>query len=85
MADTRKSPSRNSHQNSIRAAFNDHDKSLTVSEFVTAKVGHKITTRVVNTTTDEVDYHDGTSLIMTVRIIYTDTTKSKISSQERVV
>jgi hypothetical protein len=70
--------------NAIVASFNQEDKSITTSSFLTAKVGHKIQYSAPDTVTDDWSYYDGTNLLYTIRVIYTDITKSQISSVARI-
>ena len=53
MSQTSKPMSDRDFQQTLRASFNDSDKSLTTSSFITAKVGHKITRSDVNATTED--------------------------------
>lgn len=58
MSDTTKHMSEKDFQQTLKASFNDSDKSLTTSGFVSAKIGHKITRTVVDATNDDYRYFD---------------------------
>ena len=80
-----KEASQQSADNTLRYAFNDADKSLTTSTFVTAKVGHKIMRNVISPTVDDFESYDGSSLLFTIRVTYTNSTHDDIVSVERTV
>jgi hypothetical protein len=42
----------------LQAVFNEADKTLTTAGFIDAKVGHKITRTIVDSTTDDFRYFD---------------------------
>lgn len=58
MANTTKPMSEKDFNQVMRSAFNDEDKTLSTSSFVSGKVGHKITLTVVSTTVDDFRYLD---------------------------
>lgn len=83
MANTTKAPSKNDYEQIFKNAANDTDKSIAVSGFVNAKVGHRVARTAVNATTDDYSYFDGATLLMTIRVIYTTSGKTEIDSVER--
>lgn len=68
----------------IRATYNPDDKSVTTSSFVDAKVGHKILRNAIDSVTDEYSYYDDTTLLKTIRIVYTSAAHTDIVSVERI-
>jgi len=68
----------------LQFAFNENERSISVGSFITAKIGHKIEQVAVNSTTDDFHYYDSSTLVLTLRIIYTDSTKETLSSVERI-
>lgn len=76
--------SKQDSENALRYSFNDTDKSLTTSSFVTAKVGHKITRVDIDAVTEEFSYYDNANLLYTIRIVYTTSSKEILSSVERI-
>jgi len=71
-----------------RFAFNDVDKSVQTSGFLTGKVGHKIT-QAASTTTSPNDtltftYFDGATVLYAIQVIYTDNTYATMISAERI-
>lgn len=58
MSDTTKHMSEKDFQQTLKSSFNDSDKSITTSGFVSGKVGHKITRTVVDATNDDYRYLD---------------------------
>ena len=76
----------------LREVFNQTDDSITVSNFVSAQVGNKITridTDAGNlagaVAGDDFSYLDGATLLYTLRVLYSDTGKTALISVERVV
>jgi len=55
----------------------------TIDGFITQKVGRKVVMEAIDTVTDDFHYYQGASLLWTVRVVYTDTTKNFLLSAER--
>lgn len=89
MSQSSKELSERDYQQVLRASFCDTDKSLTTSGFVTSKVGNKIT-QTITTTTVANDtllfsyFSDQTTLLYTLKIIFTDATQTTMISTERI-
>lgn len=83
---TKPNPQTNSG-NAIVASYNEVDKSLAVSGFLTAAIGRKITQTITTTTvandTEEISFYDGATLLYTLEIIYTDGNRTVMLSAER--
>lgn len=88
MAETTKPMSEKDYQQTLRGAYNDVDKSLTVNGFVGAKIGHKITLAIQTTTvasdTELYTFFDGATQLMQIKIIYTTSTRDLMLSVERI-
>jgi hypothetical protein len=69
--------------NIAREIYNNTDKSITTSSFISAKVGNKITLAQPNTVTDIYSFFEGVTLLYSLTIIYTDPTKAVLVSVER--
>jgi hypothetical protein len=87
MSETQKPLSNRDYQQTLRASFNDSDKTLSVSGFLTGKVGHKVelsiaTTNVANDT-EVFSFSDSGTALYTLTIIYTDATRGTLLSAER--
>lgn len=82
---TTKPASDMSEENVLRGAYNDVDKTLSTSSFITAKLGHKISQAIINPTTSDWSWYDVAVLLYTIRIIYTDASHTDIVSVERTV
>lgn len=71
-----------------RFAFNDVDKSLTVNGFLVGKVGHKIEVTITTTSvTDDSEvysFSDSGTLLYSLKIVYTDGSRSQMVSAERI-
>ena len=80
---TTKSPSKWDYEQVLKLASTDALGTLGVSGFLQGKVGHRIQKTVINSTTDDYSYYNGAILLMTLRIIYDDSTKAAITSAER--
>jgi hypothetical protein len=72
----------------IRLSFVDSLSSLSMSDWVSAKVGRKLTYTISTTTvsndTITIDYLEGAVSLATVKSIYTDGTRTVLISQERL-
>lgn len=75
----------------LQGAFNDVDKSLTSAGFLVGKIGHKVTRTDTSggfltgsQTGDDYTFYDSSLLLYTLRIIFTDSSKTIIVSAERV-
>jgi len=83
MANTSKAPTLQDHQQTLEAAFNDSDKSYTVSGFVSAKVGHKVLVTYPSASTEQYEFLDVSTSLYTILLTYTDGTKTNLLSAER--
>ncbi|MDW8347621.1 MAG: hypothetical protein RML94_11745 [Bacteroidia bacterium] len=88
MAVTTKPASSLSGDNILRNSYIEEIKSVQVGGFVASKVGHKITLTIqttnVSNDTELYSYYDGSTLLMQIKIIYTNSTREIIQSVERV-
>lgn len=84
MSITTKQASKLDYEQVIKSASTDELATIATSGFVQSKVGHKIEKSVVNATTDDFSYYNGSTLLMTLRIIYDDSTKASVTSAERI-
>lgn len=85
MADhTTKTMSERDFQQAIKLSFNDSDDSLTTSSFVSAKVGYKITRSIMSATVDNYSYYDGTTLLYTLKVTYSNAAHDDVNEVERI-
>lgn len=88
MADTTKPMSKQDANQTLQYAFNDNTKTLAVSGFISAKVGHKITLTIsttnVSNDTETYEYFDGSTSLMQLKIIYATGTRETMLSVERI-
>lgn len=74
--------------NAIVASFNDVDKSLTTSGYLVAKVGRKITQTISTTSVANdtllFDYLEDSVSLYVIKVIYTDGTRTTMTSVERI-
>lgn len=84
MSSTNKPLSEYDFQHVIRKAHNE-DGTLGVNGFIVGQLGRKITRTLVNSTTEDYSFFDGTTLLYTIRIIYTDSSRADLASVERTV
>jgi hypothetical protein len=85
LAETSKQLSNLNSDGAHRAIYNQEDHSITTSSFITAKAGHKISFVETSSTVQDISYYDGTVLLYTIRIIYSNSTRDAIVSVERTV
>lgn len=64
-------------------SFNRVDNSLSTSSFLVGKVGRKIEVNYVDSVTEEYSYYEGTDLLYTLQLVYTDSSKDNLASAER--
>lgn len=83
MADIQKPMSRMDGQQVLKEIFNQTDHSITTTSFISSKVGNKIERAAINATTDDYSYFDGATLLYTIRVIYSTSSKEEIASVER--
>ena len=84
MANTTKELSQKDYQQVLRGAFNDADKSLSTSGFLTGKIGHKITRTLVDPVTEDYSFYDSDTLLYTYRVIYETSDLATLVSAERI-
>jgi len=84
MSNTTKAPSKLDYEQIQKLEFNPELASKTTSGFVQGKIGHKIERAVVNYTTDDYSYFDGSNLLMTIRVTYATSSKEEVNSAERI-
>jgi hypothetical protein len=88
MAETRKPMSEKDYAQVIKSVFNDTDKSLTINGFLVGRVGHKVTLTLSTTNfvndTETYSFYDNGTLLYSIRIIYTDSTRSVMLEAERI-
>jgi len=74
-------------QQTLRASFNDVDKSLTTNGFLVGKVGHKITLSISTTNvasdTETYAFSDNGTALYSITVVYTDGSRSQMLSAER--
>lgn len=68
----------------LKFAFDSTTKTLATGNFIMSKIGHKITQTAFSTTQDDFAYSDSGTLLMTIRVSYTDATKATFLSAERI-
>ena len=92
MSQTNKPFSDRDADQTLRASFNDVDKSITTAGFLVGSVGHKVTR--TNTSGgdlgpaaagDDFAFSDNGTPLYTLRILYNDVDKTNFLSAERVV
>lgn len=88
MAVTTKPASPLSGDNILRNSYSEETKTLNVSGFISAKVGHRITLQIQTTNvandTELYSYYDGSTLLMQIKVIYTTGARDLLQSVERV-
>lgn len=68
----------------LQAAYNDNDGTIAVGSFVATKINHKVERTAVNSTTDDFKYYDGSTLLYTIRVVYTNSAHDDFVSAERI-
>jgi hypothetical protein len=84
MANTNKEQTHLDGHQTLKAAFNNEDASITVNGFLAGKVGRKVEVTYVDTVTEQYDFTEDSILLMSYELIYTDATKDSLLSAERI-
>lgn len=84
MANSEKNMAEVDAEQALRFAFDNNTKTFATGNFVGLKIGHKIEQVAVNSSTDDFKYYDGATLLQTIRVTYTTSTKDVLSSVERI-
>jgi hypothetical protein len=84
MADIQKPMAKIDGQQVLKEVFNQPDHSITVSGFISSKVGNKIERTPVSSSIDDYSYFDGTNLLYTLRVTYSSSSKDQVNSVERI-
>lgn len=83
MANTTKKLSDRDAAQTHKLSFNDVNATMGVDGFIVGLVGRKIT-RTDNGASEDYSFYEGASLLYTIRITYTDNTKSNLLEVERI-
>ena len=84
MSETSKKLSEKDYAQTLQGSYNDVDKTLSVNGFIVGKVGHRITRTDYLTIGDDYSFYDGTTLLYTIRVTYTTSSKSILAAVERI-
>lgn len=72
----------------LRGSYNEVDKSIATSGFLTSKIGHKvqlaISTTTVSNDTETYTFSDSGTTLYQLKIIYSDSARSILLSAERI-
>lgn len=69
----------------LRFAFSDEDRTIAVGSFVGLQVGHKVVRNVISSTVDDFEFYDGSTLLKTIRVTFTNAAHDDLVSAERTV
>lgn len=88
MAITQKAPSDLDYSQNIQGAYNDVDATLSTNGFLVGKVGRKVVVTVSTTTvandTETYAFSENALALYSLKLIYTDGTRSTLMSAERI-
>lgn len=88
MSNTRKPLSKQDYENIMRQTFNEGDASLTTNGFLVGAIGRKVEIAITTTTiandTQTVTYSENGNTLYSLKIIYTDGTRTLMLSAERI-
>ena len=88
MANTTKPFSERDANQTLVAAFNDVDHSITTAGFLTGRVGHKVTMAISTTSaandTQTYTFLDNGTTLYAIKLIYTSSTYETLVSAERI-
>lgn len=88
MSNTSKPLSERDANQTLMAAFNESDHSITTAGFLVGRVGHKITMAISTTSaandTQTYTFLDNGTTLYALKLIYTDSTYATLVSAERI-
>lgn len=84
VVETSKPLSERDYAQTLQGAYNEVDKTLSVNGFIVGKVGHKVVRTDYLTTGDDYSFYDGSTLLYTIRVNFTNATKSILDYVERI-
>lgn len=85
MSETSKTPSEFDQQQILQRAYNKENATVAVDGFIVGKVGRKVVRSDITSSSEDYSFYDSTTLLYTIRITYTDSSKSTLSQVERTV
>lgn len=85
MAKTTKEMSKLDFEQVLKGQYADEIASSATTGFVQLKVGHAVEIVSTGSTSDNANYYDGSTLVMTLSLTYSDSSKSSIVRAERTV
>ena len=83
MANSSKPKSSLDESQILQSAMNDSIKTISTDTFITGKIGYKIEKINTDSVTEDISYYDSGVLLLTLRVVYTDSTKEDFLSVER--
>lgn len=88
MSNTTKQRTDRDSAQTLQYSFNDVNSTIGVDGFLVGMVGRKITQTIGTTTvandTETFSYYDGTTLLYTIQVIYTDGSRTTMLSATRI-
>lgn len=85
---TQKAPSDLDYSQTLQNAFNDVDSTITTNGFLVGKVGRKIVVTLSTTTivddTETYAFSENAIALYSLKVIYTDGTRTQLLSAERI-
>ena len=71
------------HQQILQKAYNPDDATLAVGSFVAAQVNNNIQVAYPDSVTETYSFYEGTTLLYTLTVVYTNSSKGSLSSVTR--
>lgn len=84
MSDTSKRMSDRDYQQTLKMSYNDINATLGVDGFIVGQVGRKITRTDHSPTEEDYSFYDSATLLYTLRITYTDSSRGTLVQVERI-
>lgn len=84
MNKTTKEMSKQDADQTLKYAFSDETATLSTGGFIDSKVGHKVEAIPFDAVSTDYNFYNGTTLLKTIRITYTDSTQDTFLSAERI-
>lgn len=84
MSTTKRMSERDANQ-TLQMSFNDVNDTLSVDGFVVGKVGRAVERNIISSTIDDYEFYEGSDLLYTLRVTYSNSSHDDVNRVERTV
>ena len=85
MPNTNKPGSKLDYEQTLQKSYNDVNSTLSVDGFLVGKVGHRVELAITGGDTIETyTFKDGSTVLYIIQVVYTDSSRTTMSSATRI-